>query len=281
MKVDLVPASDFTIEELTAAYNNTRVDYIVPMPMNVAKMNEYIHLYDVNLDQSIVALEGETILGLGMLGIRGNNSISWITRLGLLAASRGKGVGKMLVKAMLENSDALGIKHNVLEVIVGNTPAHNLFKKYDFEDIRKLLILRRAPKEVRAPKTKAYWMERGEIIYHLNRREEPQAWTNMTESLAKAKGVTGFKIEMNNGGTGWLVFQRTLFNLSRIMYKTRNGDPNEIIFELLRHLHTAYPNLDTYTENIPGDAEHLKSFVKMGYIEAFQRIEMYRYPKLD
>jgi hypothetical protein len=30
--IELVPASQFTLDELTAAYNQTRVDYIVPMP---------------------------------------------------------------------------------------------------------------------------------------------------------------------------------------------------------------------------------------------------------
>lgn len=280
MKIHLVPTSDFTVEELTAAYNQTRVDYIVPMPMNVAKMHEYIHLYNINLDESLVALENNNVLGLGMLGIRGNNTISWITRLGLLAESRGKGVGKMLLGGMLDNSDALGIEHNVLEVIVGNKPAHNLFKKYGFKDDRYLMILRRAPMEVEEPTTKAHWMERGEIIYHLKRREGFQAWTNQTESLARAKGVTGFKIELVNGGIGWMVFQRTLFNLSRIMYKTRNGDPNEIMKELLRHLHATYPNVDTYTENIPRDDKHLKGFVEMGYIEAFRRMEMHRYSNL-
>ncbi len=34
---ELVPASAYTVEALTEAYNQTRVDYIVPMPMNPAR----------------------------------------------------------------------------------------------------------------------------------------------------------------------------------------------------------------------------------------------------
>jgi len=30
--IKLVPASQFTIEQLTAIYNQTRVDYLLPMP---------------------------------------------------------------------------------------------------------------------------------------------------------------------------------------------------------------------------------------------------------
>ena len=40
--IDLIPASAFSFEELTDAYNHTRVDYMVPMPMNVNKLREYV-----------------------------------------------------------------------------------------------------------------------------------------------------------------------------------------------------------------------------------------------
>ncbi|HFE66247.1 MAG TPA: hypothetical protein ENJ93_03205 [Chloroflexi bacterium] len=57
--MDLVPASKFTYEELTHAYNQTRVDYLVPMPMNVARLKEYARVYDVDLDSSVVVVYWE------------------------------------------------------------------------------------------------------------------------------------------------------------------------------------------------------------------------------
>ena len=53
--VKLIPASQFTIEQLAAIYNQTRVDYMVPMPMNAARLAEYIATYDVKLEHSLVA----------------------------------------------------------------------------------------------------------------------------------------------------------------------------------------------------------------------------------
>ena len=53
----IVPASHYTFEQLTEAYNQTRVDYLVPMPMNVARLREYAHAYDVDLDGSCVAVD--------------------------------------------------------------------------------------------------------------------------------------------------------------------------------------------------------------------------------
>ena len=80
--MDILLADSFTFEELTEAYNQTRVDYVVPMPMNVAKLREYVRVYDVSLNHSVVAIGEDLMLGLGMLGVRQNRC--WITRLGVL-----------------------------------------------------------------------------------------------------------------------------------------------------------------------------------------------------
>ncbi len=279
MTINLIPASQYSITELTESYNQTRVDYMVPMPMNPARLAEYIHVYDVSLEQSLVALDNGRMVGLGMLGLRPQRS--WITRLGLIANIRGKGIGHALMAGLLENSDRLNTPHNLLEVIKGNTPAYNLFLKLGFENIRELLILRRAPRPIQKPFTKAFPMDRGDIIYHLKRRTNAQAWTNQTESLAHVKGLHGFHIYLPDGGHGWLVYQRTLFNLSRLMFDTDSGDPVAIMSELLRHLHDSYPDVDTYTENIPTNDPRLPAFEANDYIEAFRRVEMFRYPKLD
>ena len=110
--VQLLPAHRFTIAQLTAAYNQTRVDYLVPMPMNAARLAEYIHVYDVDLGASVVALEGDTPLGLAMLGVRPGRS--WITRLGVLPTARRHGVGRALMEALLETSDRRGFPFTVL-----------------------------------------------------------------------------------------------------------------------------------------------------------------------
>ena len=64
MTVEIIPASQFTIQELTDLYNKTRVDYVVPMPMNADRLNEYVHDFDVDLRQSCVArhADGEILV---------------------------------------------------------------------------------------------------------------------------------------------------------------------------------------------------------------------------
>jgi GNAT superfamily N-acetyltransferase len=276
MTIQLIPAIHYTIEQLTEAYNQTRVDYMVPMPMNAARLAEYVHVYDVSIENSLVALENSHMVGLGMLAVRPERT--WITRLGLISDQRGKGIGQALMEGLLANSDALTIPQNMLEVIKGNVPAHTLFLKLGFENVRELLILRRAPHTIPKPTTKCYPMNRGDMIFHLNKRQDAQAWTNQTESLAHVKGLNGFHVYTPNGGHGWLVFQRTLFNISRLMFDTEGGESSEIMLELLRHLHSQHPDIDTYTENIPTDDPHLPAFWACDYLEAFTRVEMFRFP---
>jgi len=55
----VVSASEYTFAALAQIYNQGRVDYIVPMPMNARRMEEYVRYYDVALDASVVMLNGD------------------------------------------------------------------------------------------------------------------------------------------------------------------------------------------------------------------------------
>ncbi len=69
--IKLTPASQFTYEQLAAIYNQTRVDYMVPMPMNAARLADYVSTYDVDLNHSMVAVtQSGEMLGVAMLGVR-------------------------------------------------------------------------------------------------------------------------------------------------------------------------------------------------------------------
>ncbi|MBI1878144.1 MAG: GNAT family N-acetyltransferase, partial [Chloroflexi bacterium] len=141
--VDLIPASAFSYEELTEAYNHTRVDYLVPMPMNVARLRQYVEIYDVDMDCSVVAVDGNEILGLAMLGVRERRA--WITRLGIIRSKRRQGTGWQLVTHLVEQARQKNVDYVVIEVIKNNIPAHSLFLKVGFRETRELLVLRRPP----------------------------------------------------------------------------------------------------------------------------------------
>jgi ribosomal protein S18 acetylase RimI-like enzyme len=142
--MELIPASQFDFEQLTEAYNRTRIDYIVPMPMSVARLREYIHVYDVELPASCVVVDKEEgLVGLLMMGIREKEG--WITRLGVLPDKRRQGLGQILMDFAMEQASTRGLNRMWLEVIKNNTPAQTLFERYGFSETRELLVVRRPP----------------------------------------------------------------------------------------------------------------------------------------
>lgn len=275
MSLTLLPASQFTIEELTAAYNQTRVDYMVPMPLNAARLREYIQVYDVDMPCSVVAMADHEIRGINMLGVRQNRT--WITRLGVLPAKRRQGTGEALMQYLLEQAGDLAYARIILEVIKDNVPAHALFKKLDFYETRELLILRRAPNgQYGTPAGQATWLEGAAAIALLESYPAPLAWTNQAESYHNAGDAQALQLELVDGSCGWLVFRKQRFYLSHFVFHTCQGDPVAVASGLLAHLHNRFPQLDTHTENIAADDPHVPAFSKFGYFEAFRRIEMYR-----
>ena len=274
-KLTLVPASRYSIEQLTAAYNQTRVDYLVPMPMNTARLTEYIDLYDVDLDQSLVALDEERMLGLAMLGVRADRG--WVTRLGVLPADRRQGTGQALAEGLLRNAAALGLPRVMLEVIRHNEPAYNLFRKLGFYEVGELVVLRRPPGPlVETPPGTATWLERDPALELTCRIPGRQPWTNQCESLSNAPDVLGLIVDLPDEGRGSLIFRRQKFMLSHYLLRTERGDPARVAQALFAHLHQRFTELDAHVENIFGLDPHLSAFSLAGYVDAFWRMELWR-----
>ena len=272
--VDLIPASDFSYEELVEAYNRTRVDYMVPMPMNAARLREYAEVCDIDLEASAVAVDGSEILGLAMLGVRPGRA--WISRLGIIRSKRRQGTGWTLVTHMIEQARQKGAKSIVLEVIKNNVPAHNLFIKKGFRETRELLVLRRPPNPPPEAITEAKVESLGykDAVRLLGRRQAQPSWLDANESMINAGQLSALHAVLADGSHGWLVFQNTVFQLGRLVVQTEKGDPLIVGRSLLHYLHSAHPVQDTKTENLPADDPHWPAFKELGYLVTFRRIEM-------
>lgn len=273
--VRLVPACRFTYEELVAAYNQTRVDYIVPMPMNATRLREYVHTYDVDMAASVVAVEDEQILGLAMLGVRPERT--WITRLGVLPVKRRRGIGQLLMEHLVAYSRRLGVPYVTLDVIKDNDPAYYLFLKLGFYDVRELLVVRRppGPPAMHVDSYSCEALDGGQAIELLHQRCDVPSWLNETASLVNGGDLAALRVELANGDRGWLVYQMTIFQLSRLVMQTEAGEPHRVALALLHALHKRHPTLDTKTENLPADSPYWPAMQEMGYLESFRRIEMH------
>ncbi len=275
MTIQLVPTSQFTIEALAAIYNQTRIDYIVPMPMNAARLQEYITAYDVDLHHSLVAMQDDQLLGVAMLGVRRQRA--WITRLGVLPDIRRGGVGQALMNGLLDNAAKLGISFVMLEVIKNNIPAHRLFTKLGFREVSELLVMRRSP-IIPPPDpivADAQRLDADEARIRIRRSRGIAPWTNQPETFHNITDAGGISVTLPDDSRGWLIYQRQKFTLTRFAFQTEMGNPRQVAYAFLSHLHHQYPRLDTQIENIKTTDPHLPAFYEMGYIESFRRIEMW------
>lgn len=277
-RIGIHPASDFTFEQLTDAYNETRVDYLVPMPMNVARLMEYCRVYDVSLVHSCVAIEGDVTLGLGMLGVREERG--WITRLGVLPAGRRKGTGSALMSGLLEAARNQSLKTMWLEVIKGNDPAHYLFRKFGFEETRELIVARRAPKTEFNPAIfdqveRITTLNHEDAIILLSHRQERPNWLNETESLHNVRNLSALLVELKNGGRGWVTYHAGLLQLTRLNVEVTVGNPAEVTEAILTVLHQRHKRQDSIAENLCEDEKWI-GFQRAGYFDSFRRLEMKR-----
>lgn len=271
-RIPMVPASKFSFDELASIYNETRVDYLVPMPMNALRLEEYVRDYDVDLKRSVIAMSGGRVQGIGMLGLRGQHA--WITRLGVMPLIRRRGIGDAILYTLVNTSKFLGVERMSAEVIKGNQPARGLLMKYGFNEGKEYLILRRPPKPISdIPNGQVCWLNRDEIIQCLAALEG-ESWINARESMANAPTLRGMRLVLPDGSSGWVVFKQKLLQLTNILLHTEKGEPRTVGRQLLLHLHHLHKRMDTQAENIEVNSEYLPAFNALGYFEAFRRIEL-------
>jgi ribosomal protein S18 acetylase RimI-like enzyme len=272
-----LPASAYTFEQLAEIYNQTRIDYIVPMPMNSKRLADYVRFYDVNLELSMVALNSsQSPTGLVMIGVRADHA--WITRLGVLPDQRRHKLGQGLMEISLNHLRNNNIQRVQLEVIKGNEPAYRLFLKLGFIESRELLVIRRAPKPVNTDLLPAQSvvtaLDLETIARCLEDRDTQSAWTEETASLLNTQALKGIGIKLPSGEVGWLIYQLAAFELTHIVLKP--GTSTDMMSALIYQLHKQHPMHDTKIENIPRDDPAWPLFQKLGYLEVFSRIEMHQ-----
>ncbi len=272
-----VSASSYSFEQLADIYNQTRIDYIVPMPMNSKRLADYVRFYDVDLDISTVVLnKSQSPIGLIMIGIRGDDA--WITRLGVLPEQRGNGIGQDLMEISIDKLREQSIHQIQLEVITGNEPAYRMFLKLGFEVNRELLVIRRPPKLIGTnllPKDAVVAALDSEAIARcLKNREAQIAWTEATASLLNTQALNGIHLTLPSGEIGWLIYQLAAFEVTHVVLSP--GASQEMIRGLIYQLHKQHPMHDTKIENIPREHEAWQEFQKLGYLEVFSRIEMFK-----
>jgi hypothetical protein len=226
------------------------------------------------LDASRVAVADGEIIGLAMMGVRGQRT--WVTRMGVLPTRRRRGAGRALMLGLLAEAVGRNAQEMWLEVIHGNTPAHQLFLSLSFIETRDLLILRRPPGAPdSAPDKDVTLLSHQDAIRLLDSRSDQPSWLLESRSLLNAGNLAALRVERPDLA-GWLVFRADPFQLTHLVLRAEDGPPEQVGPTLLRALHHHYPTLDTVVDNLPADDPFIPAYTQLGYVVSFRRIEMRR-----
>jgi ribosomal protein S18 acetylase RimI-like enzyme len=138
-EIVIQPASEVSPDAFTQALNLAYTDYYVPISLTPSSFERLVERESVDLSASAAAVEGYHIVGVGMLGVRGDQG--WIGGLGVIPQSRRHGVGRLLMEHLIAQARRLNLSTLRLEVIVENSRAHMLYQSLGFKTTRTLLVL--------------------------------------------------------------------------------------------------------------------------------------------
>jgi ribosomal protein S18 acetylase RimI-like enzyme len=181
---DLRSASAFTDAELAALFTAAYEGYAIPFMVDESTFAFMVDAFDLDVDQSLVAVKDETAVGLANLGRRERRT--WLGGVGVVQSRRREGIGELLTRSLLDRAAALGVTEMGLEVIVENEPAIQLYEKLGFVRTRELevLALERGDSDeaaVEVPFDAAQRLVRA-------RREAEEPWQRSDETLAHLAG---------------------------------------------------------------------------------------------
>ncbi|HET9115486.1 MAG TPA: GNAT family N-acetyltransferase [Gaiellaceae bacterium] len=174
--------------ERAELFNAAYEGYHVPFHVDVATLEFMDDAFDLDLDASRIAFRDGDPVGLGNLGVRGEDA--WIGGVGVVTAARRSGVGEALMQALHEQARERGVRRVWLEVIVENSGAFALYEKLGYRTIRDLEVWSLpAADEADLPMREVPVAEAQARVRELGSAREP--WQRADETIANYGDALG------------------------------------------------------------------------------------------
>jgi GNAT superfamily N-acetyltransferase len=138
VSLELRSARSIAPGERADLFNAAYEGYFLPFHIDEQQLTSMDEVFDLDLDASRVALRDGAPVGLGNLGLRGEDA--WIGGVGVVTASRRSGVGEALMRALHEQARERGVRRVWLEVIFENTGACALYEKLGYRTVRDVAV---------------------------------------------------------------------------------------------------------------------------------------------
>jgi GNAT superfamily N-acetyltransferase len=179
--------------ERAELFNAAYEGYLLPFHIDEQQLASMDDAFDLDLDASRIAYRNGAAVGLGNLGVRGEDA--WIGGVGVVTAARRSGVGEALMRALHEQALERGIRRVWLEVIFENAGAFALYDKLGYRTVRDVEVwsLPTAEEEDLVDATEVPATDAHSRMRELRREREP--WQRADATIENYGDVRGLATE--------------------------------------------------------------------------------------
>ncbi len=275
--IEFYPVSQVDFEAFTAAFNRAYADYYSPIVMTAGSFRTLIRYDDVDLDASVAAVEGEQIVGTGLLGLRGH--AAWIGGMGVIPERRRQGIGRRMMHYLLNQAQHRRVTEVWLEVIEQNQGAFHLYHQLGFATVRRLLVLQRRPQSLTRSDTSytiRTWPAAELLHYFTPFHDHPNCWQRDLRSLQhRASLLRGWAALCDEDLVGYALgwSHHTEIRLADLATHPEY-DRAAIAQAILAHLHRLQPDALGLSYNVAEDDPGLPAYLATGYEVIQAQLEM-------
>lgn len=276
----MVPAESISAADRAEFLTRAYADYYAPMRVTAEQMAAMDRFYDTDLRRSVVALAGREMVGMALLSSRARQG--WISGVGVAPEQRRRGIGRALMEQLLDHAAAAGLTEVRLEVIVENVAARRLYAALGFQEIRELLIWRRAAEAdaLPIPAERLTRADPARLLAYADRwHGQPVTWQRAAATLAHmaADGrLLGYRLDLAVAPAAYCLVSGqngatlTLMDVG-IDPATDIVTPGRILLQALSHLHWGKAMT---IHNVPADDPLNRVLAALRFLVTLRQIEM-------
>jgi ribosomal protein S18 acetylase RimI-like enzyme len=194
MTVSLAPAATIDDERLAALFTAVYAGYWHPIQIDADGLRRMVATYDLELGDSVVALDGGELIGVAMLAVRGSEG--WIGGMGVVPDRRGEGLGNVITQALLDNARAHGVRRVRLEVLEQNAPAIAIYRSLGFGALGDVAVWRLDTAPEAAKATDA---DIDDALSQLAGQGREAPWQRSAATIARSRQAGADLRAMRNG----------------------------------------------------------------------------------
>ncbi len=273
MAVTFSPASEISMDTLVGIFNTGYAGYTIPVQLETDLMQRHIDQNDIDLSASRVAWVDDELVGVALLAQRGTRG--WIGGLGIASSHRRQGIGRQLMKELLQIAQDKGLSDVQLEVIEGNDGAFKLYESLGFVVTRRLLILQgvQLPEvsvnTVVKPATVDAALAHFEAFHTV-----PNPWQRERESIEKlASTMQAWVASEGDQEVAYVIGRSTARTIHIVDAACAEGE-GATLRALLTYLHRQQPGTSAQFANVGEDDPVWPILSTLGYEISMSQFEM-------